>query len=94
MADVTIVSSHTEWCGFTVEPKLDFGNNPHLIDGEWVSTGFVVTKDGVNVMPGAAWFRTVEEALDGIAAYIVADGNGDKFWALMRLAKVGERKRA
>ena len=86
------VSTKTVWCGYTVEPKRDFGNQPHLIDGKWVSEGFVVTKGGVNVMPGATWFRTVEDALDGIAAYIVVDGDGDKFWALMRLAKVGKRK--
>lgn len=77
----------TEYCGYTVQPKRDFGGKPVLLDGECIEMGFVVTKGGMNVMPGATWFRTVDDAMDGIAAYIVAEGDAEKFWALMRLTR-------
>lgn len=44
--------------------------------------GWWVVKDGVNVMPGACWFRTVSAAIDGVRRLELAKGNGDLFWLL------------
>ena len=57
-----------EYCGYTIQSKADFGRNQQFIDGERIEMVFVVTKGGVSVMPGATWFRTVDDAMDGIAA--------------------------
>ena len=39
---------------------------------------------GVNIMPGATWFRTREDAMQAIDIYRVVDGDSQKFWHLMR----------
>src|SRR4051812_47193161 len=61
---------------YRIVPKRDFGNQPFLINGKWVSSGFVViyTKAhptmgryaGCNAMPGATWFQTIRRALIAI----------------------------
>ncbi len=83
--------------GFVIKPKRDFGKVGDLTDdGEW--RGWVVTDcDGLcNVLPGATWAATVDEARECIDAYIEAGGspepmsglNGevdvDKFWSIVR----------
>lgn len=76
---------HIECMGYTIKSRLD-------CPGE---LGYVVTKDGWNPMPGAAWFRTVGEARKGIAALIVSNAfppldpktHGEIFWALIELTK-------
>jgi hypothetical protein len=59
---------------YKIKVKRDFG--PH---GYWNSatrrnekTGFVVTDGICNIIPGACWFRTIEEAMDGIRAHMIA----------------------
>jgi hypothetical protein len=72
-----------EYKGYRIEPKCDFGNRPFLIKGQWVSEGFVVGKGYIgNIMPGATWFQTIEEAKSGIDNLIAADGDSDLFWTL------------
>lgn len=48
-------------------PKYDWydsttRSNKHL--------GFVVVKDGCNCIPGACWFRTIEDAMLGIEIHM------------------------
>lgn len=46
---------------------------------------FVVTDQlGANVMPGATYFATEEAALQAIDVFKVVDGDGPKFWHLLR----------
>jgi hypothetical protein len=45
--------------------------------------GWWVTKGGVNIMPGACWFHSVREAIDGIEKLEIAKGNANLFWLLM-----------
>lgn len=75
--------------GYNIVPKRDFGNQPFLIDGEMVKHGYVVTAAsgeyrGCNVMPGATWFQTVEEAKEGIIALQNSKGNSDRFWRALQ----------
>lgn len=70
---------------YRIVPKQDFGRRGFWIDGAWVKTGFVVTRNGCNCMPGATWFRTVEDAMTGIRVF-EETGGGDAFWARMRAA--------
>lgn len=82
------------WNGYRIEPKQDFGPNGFLIEGRWVKSGFVVTKQGCNVMPGATWFETEPEAKKGIAALELAKQAARTqsdiphcFWMFMELAR-------
>lgn len=57
---------------YKIEIKRDFGRY-----GYWNAatrrcerTGFVVTQDGCNCIPGAGWFRTIEQAMIGIKVHM------------------------
>lgn len=50
---------------FRIVPKRDFGSTGYLIKGKHVTRGFVVVLGGCNVMPGATWFQTVADAMQG-----------------------------
>ena len=56
---------------YQIVPKLDFGLygywNPETRRNEKI--GFVVTDGICNIIPGACWFRTEEEANIGIEAH-------------------------
>ena len=73
----------SEYRGYQIEPKRDFGTYGFLIKGEWVKTGFVVVKDGCNAMPAAAWFQTKPEAKEAIDALIVSEGDAELFWLIL-----------
>jgi hypothetical protein len=45
--------------------------------------GFWVSKGGINPMPGACWFQTVDEAREGIRMLELAKGDAEIFWLLM-----------
>jgi len=65
-----------EYRGFTVESKRDFGPSGFLVDGRFTKIGYVVIKNGCNAMPGAVWFRTIEDAKNAIDVFIETDGRG------------------
>lgn len=70
---------------YRIVPKLDFGPGPgYLIEGEYVKKGFIVTDGICNIMPGATWFRTIEDAEWGIKAYDMAAGDGREFWNILK----------
>lgn len=92
MPDYTVTSTH-EFMGYTIVEKRDFPKDSPM-------SGFVVTKNGANPMPGACWFDDVQKAKKGIAAYVLAckiapvtyDGGIQTcepgiFWMLMELVK-------
>ena len=72
---------------YKIKIKRDFGSGP----GHWltdagtggtgkygfVKTGFVVVKDHCNCIPGACWFRTIEDAMLGIQAHMKTGGTMD-----------------
>ena len=66
----------TEYAGFYVHRKQ-------------IGQGYVVTDNrefgrGTNVMPGAVYFDSEGAALQAIDVYRVVDGDGAKFWHLLR----------
>lgn len=73
---------------YRVVPKMDFGaGKGFLIKGEWVKRGFVVTDGICNVMPGAAWFLSIADALAAIPVYHEWKQSGahsDVFWERLR----------
>lgn len=72
-----------EYKGHTITAKLDFGDNPYLVNGASVRHGWVVVKDGCNAMPGAIWFGLRREARKAIDILIETDGDSDAFWMNM-----------
>lgn len=67
---------------YRIVPKRDFGSGPGFwIKGKFVKSGFVVTDGICNIMPGATWFQTVEEAMQGLKHLIEADFKAERFWA-------------
>lgn len=62
--------------------KRDFGPygywNPKTRQNE--KKGFVVTDGFCNIMPGATWFRTVEEAMGAIRIFDEVGGDAAAFW--------------
>lgn len=80
-----------KWSGYTVKRKLDFP----MDKGKPNKVGYVVTKDDCNVMPGATWFVSVDQAKKGIAALILSNNiagphsmdQGLFFWMLLELSK-------
>jgi len=85
-----------EYRGHQIKPKLDFDNQPFVINGMAVDSGWVVIKHGANVMPAATWFTTIDEAVEAIDILIDLGGtlkpdmtrvgnlDTDEFWNRMR----------
>lgn len=63
-----------DYQGFTIEPKRDFGSTGFLVDGRFIKIGYVVVKNGCNAMPGAVWFRSIEDAKGAIDVWIETGG--------------------
>lgn len=92
---MTPTISHIEYDGYTIKPKLDFGpGRGHYIKGRYVKEGWVVTKGGANVLPGATWGETTDDAMRLLHCYIAAgeesDIGGRRFWSLVRLTSPKE----
>jgi hypothetical protein len=71
------VTSHIEYAGFTIRESRD---------GK-----FIVTENGANIMPGATYGRTEEEALQLVDVLLAVDRDGQKFWHLLRAIQRQER---
>lgn len=80
---------------YRIVPKRDFGSGkgfwlPGVPGGVgslsygFVKSGFVVTDGFCNIMPGATWFRTVEEAMEGLATLIEVNFDAKAFWDKVR----------
>lgn len=78
---------------YRIVPKRDFGsgrgywlpNAGNTGTGKYgfVKRGFVVTDGICNVMPGAAWFQTIPEAMRAIRVHMQT-GDTMAFWDLYR----------
>lgn len=87
-----------DYQGFTIEPKRDFGPHGFFLEGRFTKVGCVVIKDACNAMPGATWFRTIEDAKEAIDV-LIAVGGADiwqrpavyskRFWERMQ-ARTGQ----
>lgn len=69
---------------YKVEVKRDFGGQVWLVNGKYVNTGFVVTDGICNIMPGAAWFSTIEQALFALKILVEVNFDAPKFWEVYR----------
>jgi hypothetical protein len=75
----------TEYAGFTIKPKRDFGASG-FYDAPTrrkVKEGWVVVKDGCNAMPGATWAHTQAAAKQMIDVFMAVGENPDRFWHLL-----------
>jgi hypothetical protein len=59
---------------YIIKPKLDFPPHGFLVNGEKITSGWLVTDNlgHTNVMPGATWFSSIEEARIGCDALDLA----------------------
>jgi len=66
---------------YRIVPKRDFGlGKGFLINGQWIKHGFIVTDGVCNIMPGATWFRTIEDAMEALFIYCGCHGDTKQFW--------------
>lgn len=74
----------TNYRGYVIQAKEDFGGKPFLLRGRDIGQGFVAMKGGTNAMPGAIWFESEAEAQ--FAIDILERNNGDslQFWKEFR----------
>jgi len=93
------LGQHVIYRDYLIREKQDFGEYGFLISGFRVKTGYVVIKDGCNVMPGACWFQTVEAAMRAIddlieseKGTIVNSGRESPFWTLNRFRRHAEER--
>jgi hypothetical protein len=71
---------------FTIKAKKDFGQYGYY-DSKTrtnINAGWVIVKDHCNIMPGATWARTQDEALHMINCFIAVGEDAQKFWGLLR----------
>ncbi len=74
---------------YKIKIKRDFGKygyyNSQTRKNEF--TGFVVTKGGANVIPGAGWFNTISDAILGCKIHSIT-GDNMYFHTLYRHIKI------
>lgn len=69
-----------EYKGYVIRPKLDMGSTPWLSKGNNYRRGYIVVKDGIQIMPGAIWFHSIIEARVAVDILIEVNGDGTAFW--------------
>ena len=74
------MEKETQYRGYTLKPR----HQPTWPEKD--RYGYWVSKDGVNPIPGACWFKDTDQALEGIDALEMSNGDSDLFWLLMGLA--------
>ena len=82
---INVPNVQMEYRGYVIVPKRDMGNSPWLINGNSVRRGYVITQNGVNVMPGATWACSLIEAkvmIDTLEETNDKDGSAKTFWDL------------
>lgn len=76
------------YSGLTIKPKRDFGNS--------LEHGWVVVRGGCNVLPGATWGRSMDEALMLANVFLAVEGlpnEADRFWNLLRAFQYHAKKK-
>lgn len=92
--DLVFVAEGTHiYRGFVIQPKKDFGPNGILaVDGRLVTSGWIVTHEGANILPGATWAEGLHEAKELADAYLQAKGDVAMFWKLAKREPTMEKK--
>lgn len=83
---VNVPDIRIDYKGYTIQPKLDMGSTPWRIGPNEIRKGYVITKDGVSIMPGATWSTTVCGAKNMIDAHIYSTGDSEVFFKLLDYA--------
>lgn len=74
IADEVVVPTTTiEYAGLTIKPGR-----------EGKEIAWRVLRDGANVMPGATWGRTEEEAMQLADVWLAVEEDSQRFWHLLR----------
>ena len=74
--------------GFDIVAKRDFGANMYYDQGFYHRDGFIVSKGSINMIPGAGWFRTVEDAKEAAdISLIVGEQGFNEAYAKLQAAK-------
>lgn len=84
--DGYINGNSIRYANFEIVAKRDFGKIG-FYDAKSrtnLREGWVVTERGANVMPGATWAHTQDEAMLMIDCYVAADRDGSRFWHMLR----------
>lgn len=78
-----------EYAGYTIKPKRDFpkGGIYDAKSRSNIDAGWVVVKGGCNALPGATWAHSTEHARGLISAMVIADGDANKFWAVLQAVR-------
>lgn len=77
-----------DYKGHSIQAKRDYANYVAYDQGFYLRDAFVVVKDGVNVIPGAGWFKTVDQAKEGIDVLLaVGQDNFHEAYRRIREAK-------
>ena len=83
---------------YSIVPKRDFGKLG-FYDARTrsnISAGWIVKKGGCNAIPGAGWYKTLDEAVVGLNLLIASKGEAEVFHALTAalygMAKVVARR--
>lgn len=79
---ISVPNISIEYKGFTIRPKLDMGSSPWSVNGNDYRRGYIVIRNGVQVMPGGAWFHSVLEARVAIDLFVESGEDGPTFWNL------------
>lgn len=87
-----------EWLGYSIHP-ITHPSPGFFVKGQYVTKGWGVSKDGVNIMPGACWFTSIAEARKGIAALELAkriaysdQDEANTFWMILELNRPDENE--
>lgn len=81
---VMVPDVRVEYKGFIIQPKLDMGATPWRIGPNDIRKGYVITKDGANVMPGATWALSVSKGKDMIDAFLSSGGDAQNFYQILQ----------
>lgn len=79
---ILVPNISVEYKGYAICPKLDMGSVPWQVAGNQYQRGYIVTRNGVQFMPGAAWFTSVIEARVAVDILIESNGDSSAFWNL------------
>ncbi len=81
-----------EYRGHQIRAKRDFVDFVGYHRGFYVTEAYVVLKDNTNVMPGACYFKSVEDAETAID--IKLDVCPTRFWETVRAVQEAQRNAA
>lgn len=82
---VEVVWKVIQYRGFTIQPKLDMGSFPHRSNSNTYKTMWVITKNGLNIMPKAVSATTPLAAKAMIDLWIEAKEDAEQFWKLVEV---------